>query len=166
MVTLERTPSDASYKKYVTLVALLFFIHLLHVYNACMLRCPLRRTLVGLAPTRARSKVGAAAFSCLFFLLPLHPSIIPRLSSSSLRPLQHFLVTFHYLPAIGASVDLLHFPDDLLFKDGQDRVLFADLFKHHAAVKLVAHFLEIVPGQGDRRRYETKHSCAFTSWLH
>lgn len=150
MVTLERTPSDASYKKYVTLVALLFFIHLLHVYNVCMLRSPPRRTLLPLPPTRARSQVAAAASSSSpppplrsTSTSSLHPS---RLSSSSLRPLQHFRVTFRFLPA-AASVDLFHFPDDLLLEDGQDGVFFTYLLEHHAAVKLVAHLLEIIPGQ-------------------
>lgn len=144
VVTLERTPSDASYKKYVTLVALLFFIHLLHVYNVCMLRCPPRRTVIPLPLTPARSQVCTAAASlslCSTSTSSLHPSC---LSSSSLRLLQHFRVTFHFLPA-AASVDLFHFPDDLLFEDGQDGVFFTYLLEHHAAVKLVAHLLKIIP---------------------
>lgn len=48
------------------------------------------------------------------------------------------------------SVNLLHFPDDLLFKDGQDGVVVAHLLEHDSAVKLVAHFLKVEPGDYKR----------------
>lgn len=43
------------------------------------------------------------------------------------------------------SINFFDFPDNLLLKDGQDSIIFAYLFKHHTAVKLVAYLLEIIP---------------------
>lgn len=56
-----------------------------------------------------------------------------------------FLLPFCHLPVQTVSVNLLHLPDDLLFKDGQDGVIIAHLLEHDAAVELVAHFLEVEP---------------------
>lgn len=43
------------------------------------------------------------------------------------------------------SVNLLHLPDDLFLKDGQDGVIVTHLLEHNSAVKLVAHFLKVEP---------------------
>lgn len=56
----------------------------------------------------------------------------------------HFRFTVVFLP----SVNFLHLPDDLLLEEGQDGVVLAHLLEHHAAVELVAHLLEIIPGTG------------------
>lgn len=70
-------------------------------------------------------------------------------SSLSLFPHLFFLTP--------VSIDLLHFPNDLFFKDGQDCIIFTHLLKHHTAVELVAHFLEVIPGKGGKRVENGSH---------
>lgn len=48
-------------------------------------------------------------------------------------------------PVLTALVNLLHLPNDLLFKDGQDGVILPHLLKDHTTVELIAHFLEVIP---------------------
>lgn len=48
------------------------------------------------------------------------------------------------------SVHLLHLADDLLLEDGQHSRVLTHLFEHHAALELVAHFLEVEPVVGRR----------------
>lgn len=42
-------------------------------------------------------------------------------------------------------INLLHLPNDLLFKDRQDGVILPHLLEDHTTVELVAHFLEVIP---------------------
>lgn len=42
-------------------------------------------------------------------------------------------------------INLLHLPNDLLFKDGQDGVILPHLLEDHTTVELVAHFLKVIP---------------------
>lgn len=62
-------------------------------------------------------------------------------------------ITWHFLLLVSSlltplltytSIHLFHFPNDLLLKNGQDIVVLSNLFKHHPAVELVAHLLEII----------------------
>lgn len=48
------------------------------------------------------------------------------------------------------SVHLLHFANDLLLEDGQHSRVLTHLLEHHAALELVAHFLEVEPVVGRR----------------
>lgn len=80
---------------------------------------------------------------------PAHPRSLYQsqhlLAASSFSPYPAAPVQPESLSSLPASVDLLDFSDDLLLEDGQDGIVFAYLLEHHSAVKLIAHFLEIIP---------------------
>lgn len=59
---------------------------------------------------------------------------------------------------VRTSIDFFDLPDNLLLEDGQDSVIFAYLFEHHPAVKLVAYLLEIIP----EKRAKSLNSPAVT----
>lgn len=70
-------------------------------------------------------------------------------------------------------INLLHLPDDLLFKDGQDGVILPHLLKDHTTVKLIAHFLEVIPektrnvegGEGKKSRRMVTGQHNPQTWL-
>lgn len=49
-------------------------------------------------------------------------------------------------------VDLFHLPNDLLFEDGQDGVIFPHLLEDHTTVELITHFLKVIPENPETRR--------------
>lgn len=93
-----------------------------------------------------------ATYSVPFLPLPILPLVKHFLSVSlkwtahpSIAPSQADFVNVSFL-STSMSINLFHFPNDLLLKDGQDGVIFAYLFKHHP--KVIAYLLEKIPRVG------------------
>lgn len=164
VVTSERTPSDASYQKYVALVALLFFIYLV---NFIMLHCfpmtilsssnPSITADVPTRPPKSRFMCCDHRFALQLYFHFFSSTFVWALPAPFLK---HFHFTFpiplgptspdlsdSVLLDVHVSINFFHFPDNLLLEDGQDSIFFSYLFKHHPAVKFIADLLEIVPGK-------------------
>lgn len=170
MVTSERTPSDTSYQKYVALVALLYFIHLVNFTMLHYTPDEVNEVFFfssSSSPTSLQRCCQALKSHQLWSLLRFRSTSPVSLSASLLRVSipQHFLFAFQLLldlPVaprpitrrllfdsfsfnVHTSIDFFDLPDNLLLEDGQYSVIFAYLFEHHPAVKLIAYLLEIIP---------------------
>lgn len=162
-ITLERTPSDTSYQKYVALVALLFSFHLvnftvLHYTPKMWMRSFFFSLLVAVVELLSTNNVAGRLLRLSLSLEP--PSSLLLSSSSQITsssPSHHSCV--HHTSALQplplltcASIDFFNFTDYLLLENGQDGVIFAYLFEHNPAVELVAYLLEVISEKMKRRR--------------
>lgn len=87
-----------------------------------------------------------------FSPLPILPLIkhflsvsLKRTAHPPIAPSQADVVSVSFL-STSMSINLFHFPNDLLLKDGQDGIIFAYLFEHHP--KVIAYLLEEIPRVG------------------
>lgn len=51
----------------------------------------------------------------------------------------------HSISSSQNSINLLHLPDNLLLKYGQNCIVVTDFLEHNSTVELVANFLEVEP---------------------
>lgn len=96
----------------------------------------------------------SAVLLCSIFSLLRHiayPSLyLPMFDFLQVTPFSNgnFLDAYLIIYSIFSSqnsINLLHFPDNLLLKYGQNCIVVTDFLEHNAAVELVTNFLEVEP---------------------